>query len=113
MEHESDHSPVEPTDADTLPKSDATSPATPVPSDECPPIPAEAVVGALTEDRVREELKKVIDPELFVNIVDLGLIYVIAFEPAEDQQKVKIEIREGEAQITLQSSRPNPQVDAA
>ena len=31
----------------------------------------------ITEDQVREELKKVIDPELFVNIVDLGLIYVV------------------------------------
>ena len=29
----------------------------------------------LTEEAVLEELKKVIDPELFVNIVDLGLIY--------------------------------------
>ena len=32
---------------------------------------------ALAEDKVREALKQVIDPELFVNIVDLGLIYVI------------------------------------
>ncbi len=31
----------------------------------------------LQEDTVRERLKKVIDPELFVNIVDLGLIYVV------------------------------------
>ncbi len=31
----------------------------------------------ISEDAVREELKKVIDPELFVNIVDLGLIYVV------------------------------------
>ena len=31
----------------------------------------------ISEDKVREELKKVIDPELFVNIVDLGLIYVV------------------------------------
>ena len=31
----------------------------------------------LSEDTVREQLKKVIDPELFVNIVDLGLIYVV------------------------------------
>lgn len=29
----------------------------------------------LTEERVREVLKDVIDPELGVNIIDLGLIY--------------------------------------
>ncbi|MCH2370812.1 MAG: metal-sulfur cluster assembly factor [Pirellulales bacterium] len=39
---------------------------------------------ALTEDHVREEQKKVIDPELFVNIVDLGLIYKVEFEANED-----------------------------
>ena len=33
---------------------------------------------ALAEDSVREALKQVIDPELHVNIVDLGLIYVVA-----------------------------------
>ena len=32
---------------------------------------------ALQEDQVREALKQVIDPELFVNIVDLGLIYEV------------------------------------
>ncbi len=32
---------------------------------------------ALAEDKLREALKQVIDPELFVNIVDLGLIYEI------------------------------------
>lgn len=35
----------------------------------------------LTEDHVREALKQVIDPELFVNIVDLGLIYNVEFQP--------------------------------
>lgn len=48
---------------------------------------------SLSEDAVREELKKVIDPELFVNIVDLGLIYNVDFEEAaEGKKKVKIEM---------------------
>jgi len=34
-----------------------------------------AVDGPLCEDSVREILKEVKDPELFVNIVDLGLVY--------------------------------------
>jgi len=38
----------------------------------------------LHEDHVRENLKKVIDPELFVNIVDLGLIYLVEVRPHED-----------------------------
>jgi metal-sulfur cluster biosynthetic enzyme len=38
----------------------------------------------LTEDHVREQLKKVIDPELFVNIVDLGLIYVVDIGEAKE-----------------------------
>ena len=47
----------------------------------------------LHEDRVREELKKVIDPELFVNIVDLGLIYVVDLVPnADGLQDVNIEM---------------------
>lgn len=47
----------------------------------------------LSEDLVREELKKVIDPELFVNIVDLGLIYVVDIEETEQAaKKVKIEM---------------------
>jgi metal-sulfur cluster biosynthetic enzyme len=38
----------------------------------------------VAEDAVREELKKVIDPELFVNIVDLGLIYEIKIDETEE-----------------------------
>ena len=38
----------------------------------------------LHEDTVREALKKVIDPELFVNIVDLGLIYVVDVVTRDD-----------------------------
>lgn len=39
----------------------------------------------ISEDLVREELKKVIDPELFVNIVDLGLIYEVSLEETEEE----------------------------
>lgn len=37
----------------------------------------------VSEDEIREALKDVIDPELNVNIVDLGLVYEI--EPSGDQ----------------------------
>lgn len=48
---------------------------------------------AISEDLVREELKRVIDPELFVNIIDLGLVYVVELVPgAEDKTDVKIEM---------------------
>lgn len=46
----------------------------------------------ITEDLVREELKKVIDPELFVNIVDLGLIYNVDLQPTEEKINVKIDM---------------------
>jgi metal-sulfur cluster biosynthetic enzyme len=45
----------------------------------------------ITEDHVREELKKVIDPELFVNIVDLGLIYVVDLKE-NDEGKFDVSI---------------------
>ena len=38
----------------------------------------------LCEDSVREMLKAVKDPELFVNIVDLGLVYGVTLSPAAD-----------------------------
>ncbi len=49
---------------------------------------------ALAEDTVREALKQVIDPELFVNIVDLGLIYVVSVgeENEEGKHDVAIEM---------------------
>lgn len=39
----------------------------------------------LNEDQIRESLKQVIDPELFVNIVDLGLIYEVDVQPTEEE----------------------------
>jgi len=50
---------------------------------------------SLHEDHVREALKQVIDPELFVNIVDLGLIYVVDVKPVDgedDKYNVDIEM---------------------
>ncbi len=45
------------------------------------------------EDAIREALKQVIDPELFVNIVDLGLIYGIDIQSQPDAtHKVNIEM---------------------
>jgi len=47
----------------------------------------------LHEDQVREKLKKVIDPELFVNIVDLGLIYVVdVVEVQGDEERYNVNI---------------------
>ena len=47
---------------------------------------------ALSEDAIREALKQVVDPELFVNIIDLGLVYVVDLQPAEEKTNVKIEM---------------------
>jgi len=46
----------------------------------------------ISEDSVREALKQVIDPELFVNIIDLGLVYTVAIEPSGEKQNVRIEM---------------------
>jgi metal-sulfur cluster biosynthetic enzyme len=46
----------------------------------------------VSEDKIRETLKQVIDPELFVNIIDLGLVYTVAVEPAGDKENIKIEM---------------------
>ena len=39
---------------------------------------------AISEESVRETLKQVIDPELFVNIIDLGLVYECDVSKNED-----------------------------
>lgn len=52
-------------------------------------------MSTVTEDQVLEALKQVIDPELFVNIVDLGLIYEVEIEEAaeaEGKTVVKIDM---------------------
>ena len=47
---------------------------------------------AVSEDQVRESLKQVIDPELFVNIVDLGLIYVVDVKEVDDKVQVRVDM---------------------
>jgi metal-sulfur cluster biosynthetic enzyme len=47
---------------------------------------------AISEEAAREALKQVIDPELFVNIVDLGLVYTVTVTEAEEKSNVSIEM---------------------
>jgi metal-sulfur cluster biosynthetic enzyme len=47
---------------------------------------------AISEERVIEELKQVIDPELFVNIVDLGLIYAVRIDDADGGKAIAIDM---------------------
>jgi metal-sulfur cluster biosynthetic enzyme len=51
---------------------------TPAPTDG--PATAPVTPGALSEDMVKLALRRVKDPELNLNIVDLGLIYTIAVD---------------------------------
>jgi metal-sulfur cluster biosynthetic enzyme len=47
----------------------------------------------VTEQDVMSALKSCYDPEIPVNIVDLGLIYGVKFDPApDDKQDVNIEM---------------------
>ncbi len=60
--------------------------------------PAAPDPSSISEARILEELKKVIDPELFVNIVDLGLIYEVDMTPNE----------EGKTNVTIEMTMTSP-----
>ena len=51
---------------------------------------AARVAGPFDEGKVWEELRTVYDPEIPANVVDLGLVYQVACEPAEGGAKVSI-----------------------
>jgi len=57
-------------------------------------------MSTLTEDHVREALKQVIDPELFVNIVDLGLIYDIEIVSGEKPEDSAAKVDSAETEST-------------
>jgi metal-sulfur cluster biosynthetic enzyme len=46
----------------------------------------------ITEDSIRESLKEVVDPELFVNIIDLGLVYQVTTEEVDGKSNIAIEM---------------------
>ena len=46
----------------------------------------------VAEETVREALKQVVDPELFINVIDLGLVYGIELPEVEGKTNVQIEM---------------------
>lgn len=56
----------------------------------------------VSEDIIREELKKVVDPELFVNIIDLGLVYEVTVS----------ETPEGKSNISINMTMTSPMCPA-
>ena len=58
------------------------------------PLTAKGVAGRSTEEMAWDQLKTVFDPEIPVNIVDLGLVYQCQVEPLEDgKEKVKVQFK--------------------
>jgi probable FeS assembly SUF system protein SufT len=55
------------------------------------PISTEQAADRTTRELAWEQLKSCYDPEIPVNIVDLGLVYKCETEPVEGGEKVKVE----------------------
>jgi len=55
------------------------------------PVSAEDAAGRSTKELAWEQLRSCYDPEIPVNIVDLGLVYKCETEPIEGGEKVKVE----------------------
>jgi metal-sulfur cluster biosynthetic enzyme len=66
----------------------------------------------VSEDAVREALKQVIDPELFVNVIDLGLIYVVTVEEYDSEDGAKKDRVKIEMTMTSPACPAGPQLVA-
>jgi metal-sulfur cluster biosynthetic enzyme len=60
-----------------MPDNETSIPQTQVPSDASPGTAVRTDENTPSEEQVLEALKSVVDPELGINIVDLGLVYVV------------------------------------
>ena len=60
--------------------SSTTGAAGQVDHSDLPEVPVPPVGGTLTAEDVEEAMKDVVDPELGINVVDLGLIYGLHIE---------------------------------
>jgi metal-sulfur cluster biosynthetic enzyme len=67
-----------------MPDDETSIPQTQVPSDASPGTAVRANGNAPSEEQVLEALKSVVDPELGINIVDLGLVYEVAIGEGGD-----------------------------
>jgi metal-sulfur cluster biosynthetic enzyme len=47
---------------------------------------------SVNEEKIREALKEVVDPELFVNVIDLGLIYAVETTERDEKTDVAVEM---------------------
>jgi len=47
---------------------------------------------AICEQTVLEALKQVTDPELFINVVDLGLIYEVQVTPRDEKTDIHVKV---------------------
>jgi probable FeS assembly SUF system protein SufT len=57
-----------------------------------PPQPAESAVSEFSEKLVWDQLKNIYDPEIPINVVDLGLIYSCEITPAEVGYKINVKM---------------------
>jgi metal-sulfur cluster biosynthetic enzyme len=57
----------------------------------------------VAEEKVREALKQVVDPELFVNVVDLGLVYEVKIDEQDN----------GQANVAVEMTMTSPACPAA